>query len=460
MKGKELLAQNVVDELKKEGYDYKKIVESRLNNILDDKNLTDSQKVSKINKIFDIKISLNELQNKSNIIQEISEDTSLEKIISEDINNIANKMRWESKFFRDFNANNQKLTNMKLVVDEDDFVHYVDKNGTLFNPDEVRGKVAFIDEKFMNKDKESKAEIYKNEKGEYEIIEKYKEDIITDKIKVWETENYENGNKLMKGVIDNEYTIKVRPNTSNTGSPGSIIPLSRDREAYLKSDGSPGKGSDSIMYMNFDRTVDYIVDDGIKNNLTKIKNRKETLNSFMIYGHEMNHGYHNQKGINDQRFAYYFYLDSKGNKHVTGEEKEYIELKHKNGNIKTEAEIFDESLNLIKMNEYMEGQKRKLSPNENPYTQMLKELNNENSEIFRHFKEEIRIKTEMAKKNNSRSVNLNIPKVLIKQEEFNTVGNPEMAKDFKEKYPDLPTEQGMENERGIPKRAVYKGEIE
>ena len=68
------------------------------------------------------------------------------------------------------------------------------------------------------------------------------------------------------------------------------------------------------------------------------------------------------------------------------------------------------------------------------------------------------LKLDIAKKENQ-NIRLNIPVALIKQEEFNTVENPKMFENSKiiHKFPNLPTERGLEKENNFDRRAVYDG---
>jgi len=95
------------------------------------------------------------------------------------------------------------------------------------------------------------------------------------------------------------------------------------------------------------------------------------------------------------------------------------------------------------------------------YNLILEELNKKDSEIYKHLMEEIQLKLDIAKKENQ-NIRLNIPVALIKQEEFNTVGNPKMFENSKiiHKFPNLPTERGLEKENGFNTRAVYDGVID
>mgnify|MGYP000849367883 FL=1 len=79
--------------------------------------------------------------------------------------------------------------------------------------------------------------------------------------------------------------------------------------------------------------------------------------------------------------------------------------------------------------------------------------------IYKHLMKEIQLKLDIAKKENQ-NIRLNIPVALIKQEEFNTVGNPKMFENSKiiHKFPNLPTERGLEKENNFNTRAVYDGD--
>ena len=92
------------------------------------------------------------------------------------------------------------------------------------------------------------------------------------------------------------------------------------------------------------------------------------------------------------------------------------------------------------------------------YNLILEELNKKDSEIYKHLMKEIQLKLDIAKKENQ-NIRLNIPVALIKQGEFNTVGNPKMFENSKiiHKFPDFPTERGLEKENNFDRRAVYDG---
>ena len=105
--------------------------ENNLKEILNNKNLNDDEKVKEIDRKFGISVTIEDLKNNSQISQDIIKNASLERIVAQDTDKIANKMRWESQFFKDFYANTQKLTNRPLVIDEDDFVWYAGNDGKL-----------------------------------------------------------------------------------------------------------------------------------------------------------------------------------------------------------------------------------------------------------------------------------------------------------------------------------------
>ncbi|EEX74307.1 hypothetical protein GCWU000323_01743 [Leptotrichia hofstadii F0254] len=153
-----------------------------------------------------------------------------------------------------------------------------------------------------------------------------------------------------------------------------------------------------------------------------------------------------------QSMTYYFYLDSKGHKHMAGEIRENFPLRNEHKEVKTKEEVFMEVIQKI------ENMKITNRNDTRRYNLILEELNKKDSEIYKHLMEEIQLKLDIAKKENQ-NIRLNIPVALIKQEEFNTVGNPKMFENSKiiHKFPDFPTERGLEKENNFDRRAVYDG---
>ena len=156
-----------------------------------------------------------------------------------------------------------------------------------------------------------------------------------------------------------------------------------------------------------------------------------------------------------QSVTYYFYLDSKGHKHMAGEIRESFPLRNEHKEVKTKEEVFMEVIQKI------ENMKMTNRNNTRRYNLILEELNKKDSEIYKHLMEEIQLKLDIAKKENQ-NIRLNIPVALIKQEEFNTVENPKMFENSKiiHKFPNLPTERGLEKENNFNTRAVYDGVID
>ena len=112
----------------------------------------------------------------------------------------------------------------------------------------------------------------------------------------------------------------------------------------------------------------------------------------------------------------------------------YTDFRDSNGNKKTEKEILFEIRDKISK-ELVTNKSKKIY-----YIQAEKELAQEGSEKYDYVMKQIK---------NS----------LIKQEEFNTVENPKMFENSKiiHKFPDLPTERGLEKENNFDRRAVYDG---
>ena len=92
------------------------------------------------------------------------------------------------------------------------------------------------------------------------------------------------------------------------------------------------------------------------------------------------------------------------------------------------------------------------------YEQKATELEKLKGEKYDYVIKQIRDKLNSADKNKE-GIEVFVPIFLIKQEEFNTVGNPKTFEKSKiiHKFPNLPTERGLEKENNFDRRAVYDG---
>ena len=401
--------------------------ENNLKEILNNKNLNDDEKVKEIGRKFGISVTIEDLKNNSQISQDIIKNASLERIVAQDTDKIANKMRWESQFFKDFYANTQKLTNRPLVIDEDDFVWYAGNDGKLSSSQivwekgkvkspsakhSITGKVAFINENYMYKG-EDKAEILNSWNGEPEI----KNSNETFDTKVWDGKNYTSENNLIERVIKDQNTIFVR-NTPENAYVNSVSP----KDAVIDN-GIEGKGSDSILGIDYHidkyKNISYKVYDGIdkKTGLIKVRDQDETFIPYVAYSHELNHGSHNQEGINEVLTPHYqIYRDGNGI--------------HFSGEIKFEVPILADSLDDF-YNKIINGLKNKNFTANNKegkidtvHSEILKKLEDKNSDYYKFFRIELEEKMNKAKKNSQTTVNLNIPffDYPTNKEEINTTG--------------------------------------
>lgn len=444
---------------------------SDVKDILLDNRLTNSQKSNILYQQYGYDSGSSKTSWSEPDVEEVINGIGLKELISSSTDEIANRMRWQSQFFKDFYANNQRLTNRRLVVDEDDFVWYAGKDGklstrqTTWRKDElgkrdqlssenpIKGVVSYVDEKKIQGKLGEKITIgaINNE----DIVTKGRDDMFNSE--VWAGKDYKTGNALMEYIIDDEHTVTVKPDHK----PGAV-PKYDDKDryaythAYLKSDGTPGKGLDSVVSMNFSyENAEIIVEshdaDRIEG-LTRIKKEKVKPGSLFTYGHELIHALHNQMGINEQKLVYYEYLDSEGKKHRTGEKMYYIDFRDSKGNKKTEKEILFEIKDKISK-EFVTDKNKKIY-----YIQAEKELAQEGSEKYDYVMKQIKNSLNNLTPKD-KYVEIFVPMFLIKQEEFNTVGNPKMFENSKiiHKFPDFPTERGLEKENNFDRRAVYDG---
>ena len=397
--------------------------ENNLKEILNNKNLTDNEKIVEINRKFGISVTINDLKNNSQISQEIIKNASLERIVAQDTDRIANKMRWESQFFKDFYANTQKLTNRPLVIDEDDFVWYAGNDGKLSSSQivwekgkvkspsakhSITGKVAFINENYMYKG-EDKAAILDSWNGEPEV--KNSNEIFD--TKVWKGKNYTSENNLIERVIKDQHTIFVR----NTPGDAYVDPVSPN-DAKIKN-GIEGKGSDSILGIDYHIDAPYKVYDGIdkKTGLIKVRDQEEKAIPYVVYGHEVNHGSHNQEGINEALTPHYqIYRDGNGI-HFSGERKFEV-------SVSTDSldDFYNEIINDLKNKNFTAYNKE--GKIDTVHSEILKKLEDKNSDYYKFFRIELEEKMNKAKKNSQTTVNLNIPffDYPTNKEEINTTG--------------------------------------
>ena len=401
--------------------------ENNLKEILNNKNLNDDEKVKEIGRKFGISVTIEDLKNNSQISQDIIKNASLERIVAQDTDKIANKMRWESQFFKDFYANTQKLTNRPLVIDEDDFVWYAGNDGKLSSSQivwekgkvkspsakhSITGKVAFINENYMYKG-EDKAEILNSWNGEPEI----KNSNETFDTKVWDGKNYTSENNLIERVIKDQNTIFVR-NTPGNAYVNSVSP----KDAVIDN-GIEGKGSDSILGIDYHidkyKNISYKVYDGIdkKTGLIKVRDQDETFIPYVAYSHELNHGSHNQEGINEVLTPHYqIYRDGNGI-HFSGERKFEVPVL-----ADSLDDFYNKIINNLKNKNFTAYNKE--GKIDTVHSEILKKLEDKNSDYYKFFRIELEEKMNKAKKNSQTTVNLNIPffDYPTNKEEIDTTG--------------------------------------
>ena len=316
-------------------------------------------------------------------------------------------MRWESQFFKDFYANNQKLTNMQLVIDENDFVHYVQSNGRVSETGS-EGELSFITDKYMHAG-EDKAEILPNAivNTRYNIGE-----IITNDTVVWgnDKNKYSVGNTDMEKLIRHDKIVYVEPTINDA----FVIPENDDPEVYVKYDQMGnfirnGYGSNSIVKMDFNFAPKYKAFKGVdKYGLVIVE--PENTRAYEIYAHEIfAHARHNQEGKNDanvHRIYYQIYRDSNGI-HFAGE----IPFSYNITKDTTVDTVFNDILkNQLENNNLTHivdnGFNSKSRTADKEIIDMLK---NKNSDYYRYFQLEIKEKLEQAKNNKKTTIELNLP---------------------------------------------------
>ena len=301
-------------------------IKNNIESILTNSGIDNKSKINKIKDKYGIIITEKELKDSKNTIMKVIEDVSLKNIIIQDSNKIANDSRWKSQRFRDFFANNQKLTNMQLVIDEDDFVHYIDsktKSGRLNNLFETIGDVSFVSGKDIQVEKVAVKidnQIYQKEivkiKDDAKPISKFKDEQIINNPKemfIGNTE-YKTGNNSIKEIIDSDKTIFYEPTIGNAQA------RALDNNAFYNN-GKKGSGADTRVEMDFNYTALYKVygytdKDGLINIASVTP-----YASYQVYAHEaLGHGAHNQKGENTGSKEFYqVYRDQNKEIHFQGE---------------------------------------------------------------------------------------------------------------------------------------------
>ncbi|WP_374123995.1 hemagglutinin repeat-containing protein, partial [Leptotrichia hongkongensis] len=397
-------------------------IKNNIESILTNSSIDNKSKINKIKDKYGITITEKELKDSKNTIMKVIEYVSLKNIIIQDSNKIANDSRWKSQRFRDFFANNQKLTNMQLVIDEDDFVHYIDsktKSGRLNNLFETIGDVSFVSGKDIQVEKVAVKignQIYQKEivkiKDDAKPISKFKDEQIINNPKemfIGNTE-YKTGNNSIKEIIDSDKTIFYEPTIGNAQA------RALDDNAFYNN-GKKGSGADTRVEMDFNYTALYKVygytdKDGLINIASVTP-----YASYQVYAHEaLGHGAHNQKGENTGSKEFYqVYRDQNKEIHFQGELTGFqVSIENL-----TPEKIFNNIISDLKNQKITAIDKKNNIVTINP--KILNELNNKNSEYYKYLYKEIEEKFREAKQNNNTIINLNLPFSTRKLEEKNTV---------------------------------------
>ena len=397
-------------------------IKNNIESILTNSGIDNKSKINKIKDKYGIIITEKELKDSKNTIMKVIEDVSLKNIIIQDSNKIANDSRWKSQRFRDFFANNQKLTNMQLVIDEDDFVHYIDsktKSGRLNNLFETIGDVSFVSGKDIQVEKVAVKidnQIYQKEivkiKDDAKPISKFKDEQIINNPKemfIGNTE-YKTGNNSIKEIIDSDKTIFYEPTIGNAQA------RALDNNAFYNN-GKKGSGADTRVEMDFNYTALYKVygytdKDGLINIASVTP-----YASYQVYAHEaLGHGAHNQKGENTGSKEFYqAYRDQNKEIHFQGELTGFqVSIENL-----TPEKIFNNIISDLKNQKITAIDKKNNIVTINP--KILNELNNKNSEYYKYLYKKIEEKFREAKQNNNTIINLNLPFSTRKLEEKNTV---------------------------------------
>ena len=377
-----------------------------ISNILNS-NMSNKQKIDIFKTKYNVQLSEIDLKDKNTLIEKIVKNTTLDNIVVQNTNKIANDSRWDSKYFKDFIANNQKLTNMQLVIDENDFVHYVQSNGRISETGS-EGELSFITDKYMHAG-EDKAEILPNAivNTRYNIGE-----IITNDTVVWgnDKNKYSVGNTDMEKLIRHDKIVYVEPTINNA----FVVPENGDPEVYVKYDQMGnfirnGYGSNSIVKMDFNFAPKYKAFKGVdKYGLVIVE--PENTRAYEIYAHEIfAHARHNQEGKNDanvHRIYYQIYRDSNGI-HFAGE----IPFSYNITKDTTVDTVFNDILkNQLENNNLTHIVDNGFnSMSRTADKEIIDMLKNKNSDYYRYFQLEIKEKLEQAKNNKKTTIELNLP---------------------------------------------------
>ena len=377
-----------------------------ISNILNS-NMSNKQKIDIFKTKYNVQLSEIDLKDKNTLIEKIVKNTTLDNIVVQNTNKIANDSRWDSKYFKDFIANNQKLTNMQLVIDENDFVHYVQSNGRISETGS-EGELSFITDKYMHAG-EDKAEILPNAivNTRYNIGE-----VITNDTVVWgnDKNKYSVGNTDMEKLIRHDKIVYVEPTINDA----FVIPENDDPEVYVKYDQMGnfirnGYGSNSIVKMDFNFAPKYKAFKGVdKYGLVIVE--PENTRAYEIYAHEIfAHARHNQEGKNDanvHRIYYQIYRDSNGI-HFAGE----IPFSYNITKDTTVDTVFNDILkNQLENNNLTHIVNNGFnSESRTADKEIIDMLKNKNSDYYRYFQLEIKEKLEQAKNNKKTTIELNLP---------------------------------------------------
>ena len=375
--------------------------ENNLKEILNNKNLNDSEKVEEIDRKFGISVTIDDLKNNSQVSQEIIKNASLERIVAQDTDKIANKMRWESEFFKDYIANTQRLTNRRIVVDEDDNLWFVNKDGKLdpelltqSDKSEIipKGKISFITENYIE-EKGKKTRIKDSFQPE-NVIQKDKNEIITENPIVWKNKNLSKGNELIESVIKSKKLNTVL-NIENSEGIG-VIPYDQDNAQNFE-------GSDTFLLISFDNSKNlYKALEKYDETGVPVVRQEESF-SYQTLAHEKDHVKKMQNGMDKSNIPVYeIYRDSSSELHFSGEITKNISIQNQ-----TPSKIVD---NVIEeLNKVYEEQKGKNEKNDKIIGQTLNELNNKKSNLYKYFSKGVEEKYKNAQKSKESFININVP---------------------------------------------------
>ena len=376
--------------------------ENNLKEILNNKNLNDDEKVKEIDRKFGISITIDDLKNNSQVSQDIIKNASLERIVAQDTDKIANKMRWESQFFKDYIANTQKSTNRLIVIDEDDFIWFVNKDGKLDpefqiqdNESEIipKGKISFITEKYIE-EKDNKIRIKDSFQPE-NVIQKDKSEIITENPIVWKTKNLQTGNEIIESIIKSKKVNTV----FHVEDPNKIGVLPSEIKNIQNFEGS-----DTFLLMSFDNSkITYNALERYDETKIPIVKQEKSL-SYQILLHERDHVKKMQDGTDKGNIPVYeIYRDSSGELHFSGEKNiENISIQNQ-----TPSKIVNSVIE--KLYEKYEEEKGQDKRNDEIIENTLNELKNKKTELYKYFYIEVEEKYKKAQKSKKSFINVNAP---------------------------------------------------